>query len=61
MTRKGISLRDPVWLIPVVIVVLACAVQTLHLVQHSKYCKTDAEWKAIYQQKAEDSLDEDDS
>ena len=61
MTRNGISLRDPVWLIPMAIVVLACSVQTLHLVQHSKYCKTDAEWKAIYQQKAEDSLDDDDS
>ena len=43
-----------------VIVVLACSVD-LHLVQHSNYCKSDAEWKAIYQQKAEDSLDEDDS
>ena len=61
MTRKGISFRDPVWLIPMVIVVLACSVQTLHLMQHSNYCKSDAEWKAIYQQKAEDSLDEDDS
>ena len=41
--------------------VLACSVQTFHLVQHSRYCKSDAEWTSIYEQKAEDALDEDDS
>ena len=61
MARKRISFRDPVWLIPMVIVVLACSVQTFHLVQHAKYCKSDAEWTSIYEQKAEDDLDEDDS
>ena len=61
MARKSISFRDPVWLIPMVIVVIACSVQTFHLVQHAKYCKSNAEWTSIYEQKAEDALDEDDS
>ena len=29
MARKRISFRDPVWLIPMVIVVLGCSIQTL--------------------------------
>ena len=61
MARKRISFRDPIWLIPMVIVVLGCSVQTLHLLQHAKYCKTDAEWTSIYKQEAEDAADEDDS
>ena len=61
MAAKRISFRDPIWLIPMVILCLGCTVQTLHLIQHSSYCKSDAEWKQIYQQRAEDNMDEDDS
>ena len=61
MAGKRISFRDPVWLIPMVIVVLGCSIQTLHMLQHDRYCKTDAEWKAVYKEKAESSIDEDDS
>ena len=43
MARQRISFRDPVWLIPMVIVGLGCSVQTLHMLEHNRYCKTDAE------------------
>ena len=55
MARKRISFRDPVWLIPMVIVALGCSVQTLHMLEHNRYCKTDAEWKAFYDAKPSDS------
>ena len=61
MAAKRISFRDPIWLIPMVILGLGCSVQTLHLIRHSSYCKSDAEWKQIYQQRAEETMDEDDS
>lgn len=51
MARQRISFRDPVWLIPMVIVALGCSVQTLHMLEHNRYCKTDAEWKALYNEK----------
>ena len=60
MARKRISFRDPVWLIPMVIVALGCSVQSLHMLKHSRYCKTDAEWKALYNEKSSDSLGESD-
>lgn len=61
MVNKRISLRDPVWLIPMVIVMLVCSIQTLHLMQHSRYCKSDAEWTRLYKENADDRIDEDDS
>ena len=61
MAEKRISFRDPIWLIPMVILGLVCSIQTLHLTQHNRYCKSDAEWKQIYQQRADDNMDEDDS
>ena len=60
MTRQRISFRDPVWLIPMVIVALGCSVQSLHMLEHSRYCKTDAEWKALYSEKSSDSSSESD-
>jgi|TARA_X000000950_G_scaffold58898_1_gene71416 hypothetical protein len=60
MARKRISFRDPVWLIPMVIVGLGCSVQTLHMLEHTRYCKTDAEWKSFYNEKSSDSLGESD-
>ena len=60
MTRQRISFRDPVWLIPMVIVALGCSVQTLHMLVHNRYCKTDAEWKAFYDAKPSDSEEESD-
>lgn len=59
MARKRISFRDPVWLIPMVIVVLGCSIQTLHMFEHSRYCKTDAEWRAVYDREMSE-LEEDD-
>ncbi|QNI50791.1 putative conserved lipoprotein [Synechococcus sp. RS9915] len=62
MTRQRISFRDPVWLIPMVIVALGCSVQSLHMLEHNRYCKTDADWRALYSEKSSDSLeDADDS
>ena len=51
MARQRIAFRDPVWLFPMVIVGLTCSVQTLHMLEHNRYCKTDAEWKALYNEK----------
>ena len=56
MARKRISFRDPVWLIPMVIVGLGCSVQTLHMLEHTRYCTTDAEWMSFYNEKSSDSL-----
>ena len=61
MANKRISLRDPVWLIPMVIVMLVCSIQTLHLMEHSRYCKSDAERTRLYKENADDRIDEDDS
>lgn len=58
MARKRISFRDPVWLIPTVIIALSCSVQTLHMLEHNRYCKTDAEWKSLYNEKSTDSLED---
>ena len=60
MARQRISFRDPVWLFPMVIVGLACSVQTLHMLEHNRYCKTDAEWKAFYDSKPSNSEEESD-
>ena len=60
MARQRMSFRDPVWLIPMVIVALGCSVQTLHMVEHNRYCKTDAEWKAFYDAKPSNSEEESD-
>ena len=57
MARQRISFIDPVWLIPIVIVGLGCSVQTLHILEHNRYCKKDAEWKTLYKEKS-DPLDE---
>ena len=57
MARQRISFRDPVWLIPMVIVGLGCSVQSHHMLEHNRYCKKDAEWKALYNEKS-DGLDE---
>ena len=58
MSRKRISFRDPVWLIPMVVIALGCSIQTLHMLQHNRYCKTDAAWKALYSEKSSDFLEE---
>ena len=57
MARQRITFRDPVWLILIVIVGLGCSVQTLHILEHNRYCKKDAEWMTLYEEKY-DSLDE---
>ena len=52
MMLKRFSFSDPVWLIPAVIVFVGCAIQSLHLREHSRYCKTSEEWRSVYDQKA---------
>ena len=58
MTRQRISFRDPVWLIPMVIIALGCSIQTLHMQQHNRDCKTDCEWNDLYSEKSSDFLEE---
>ncbi|RCL57209.1 MAG: hypothetical protein DBW83_06770 [Synechococcus sp. MED-G69] len=51
MKEKNFSFRQPIWLVPASLLVLLCTLQTLHLTAHSRYCKTDAEWRSIYDQR----------
>ena len=61
MARQRISFSDPVWLIPMVIVGLGCSVQTLHMLEHNRYCKKDAEWKALHNEKSYSLVEADDN
>ena len=49
---KHFSFSSPVWLIPAVFVSIVCIIQTMHVVEHVRYCKTSYEWRQIYDQKA---------
>lgn len=52
MMFKRFSFSDPVWLIPAVVIFVSCAIQSLHLAEHNRYCKTSEEWRSVYDQKA---------
>ena len=49
---RRFSFSSPVWLIPAVFVLIVCVIQTLHVVEHRRYCKTSDEWRQIYDQKS---------
>ena len=49
---KRLSLSSPVWLIPAALISIVCVIQTMHVVEHGRYCKTSDEWRQIYDQKA---------
>ena len=49
---KRLSLSSPVWLIPAALISIVCAIQSMHIVEHGRYCKTSDEWRQIYNQKA---------
>ena len=49
---KHFSFSSPVWLIPAVFVSIVSIIQTMHVVEHGRYCKTSDEWRQIYDQKA---------
>ena len=45
---------------PVIMVMLAVGslgfIQGLHLQQHDKYCKTEAEWRQIYREEQKEDI-----
>ncbi len=49
---KRLWLFSPVWLIPAALISIMCVIQTMHVVEHGRYCKTSDEWRQIYDQKA---------
>ena len=49
---RRFSFSSPVWLIPAVFVLIVCVIQTLHVVEHGRYCKTSDEWRQIYDRKS---------
>ena len=53
---RRFSFSSPVWLIPAVFVLIVCVIQTLHVVEHGRYCKTSDEWRQIYDQKSSSTL-----
>ena len=49
---KRLSFPSPIWLIPAALISIVCVIQTMHVVEHGRYCKTSDEWRQIYDQKA---------
>ena len=49
---KRLSFSSPIWLIPAALISIVCVIQTMHVVEHGRYCKTSDEWRQIYDQKA---------
>ena len=49
---KRLSFSSPIWLIPAALISIVCVIQTMHVVEHERYCKTSYEWRQIYDQKA---------
>ena len=49
---KRLSFSSPIWLIPAALISIVCVIQTMHVVEHGRYCKTSDEWRQIYNQKA---------
>lgn len=49
---KRFSFSSPIWLIPAGFVSIVCVIQTMHIVEHGRYCKTQDEWRQVYEQKA---------
>ena len=49
---KRLSFSSPIWLIPAALISIVCVIQTMHVVEHGRYCKTSDEWRQIYDQNA---------
>ena len=47
-----LSFSSPIWLIPAALISIVCVIQTMHIVEHGRYCKTSDEWRQIYNQNA---------
>ena len=48
---KRLSFSSPIWLIPAALISIVCVIQTMHVVEHGRYCKTSDEWRQIFDQK----------
>ena len=49
---KRLSFSSPIWLIPAALISIVCMIQTMHIVEHGRYCKSSDEWRQIYDLKA---------
>ncbi len=49
---KRLLFSSPIWLIPAALISIVCVIQTMHIVEHGRYCKSSDEWRQIYDQKA---------
>ena len=49
---KRLLFSSPIWLIPAALISIVCVIQTMHIVEHGRYCKTSDEWRQIYNQNA---------
>ena len=49
---KRLSFSSPIWLIPAALISIVCVIQTMHVVEHGRYCNTSDEWRQIYDEKA---------
>jgi len=49
---KRLSFSSPIWLIPAALISIVCVIQTMHVVEHGRYCKTSDEWRQMDDQKA---------
>ena len=45
---KRLSFSSPIWLIPGALISIVCMIQTMHIVEHGRYCKSSDEWRQIY-------------
>ena len=53
---KRLLFSSPIWLIPAALISIVCVIQTMHIVEHGRYCKSSDEWRQIYDLKALSSL-----
>ena len=49
---KRLSFSSSIWLIPAALISIVCVIQTMHIVEHGRYCKSSDEWRQIYDLKA---------
>ena len=40
----NIDWKSPIWFVPVSIVLILTLIEGIHISQHDKYCKTEAQW-----------------
>ena len=49
---KRLSFSSSIWLIPAALISIVCVIQTMHIAEHGRYCKSSDEWRQIYDLKA---------